>query len=225
MTDKTISLLVKGGGVLVVVAVLWAIQLVLPDFYTTMWYLMLDGDIKGLTAYISSFGYKAIFVSVFIVAFVNAIGVPSVLFLTVNGVIFGLLPGIIISWIGEVVGIEINFRLTRTLFRNRAKKAIGRSNMLERLDSYSCVKTIMAGRAIPYAPNVVVTALGALSHISYRDHFIANAVGKFPAVAIEVWFGHDLLLVHEHWARLLVLTAVVMAVYGLLWRRRKQQTP
>lgn len=224
MSDKTAGWITRAVGILVVIAVFWSIKLVQPDFYSIMWELTVLGDIDGMTAYMASFGYKAIFVSVLMVAFVNAIGIPSVLFLTVNGVIFGLVPGIVISWVGEVVGIEINFRLTRTLFRGQAKKVISRSNMLERLDSYSCIRTIMAGRAIPYVPNVFVTALGALSHISYRDHFVANAVGKLPAVAIEVWLGHDLLLIHEHWPRLLAVSAIVAFVYGLLWWRRRHQT-
>jgi putative membrane protein len=183
--------------------------------------LTVEGDINGMTAYMASFGYKAIFISVIMVAFVNAIGIPSVLFLTVNGVIFGLIPGILISWAGEVIGIEISFHLTRTLFRGQAQRFIGGSDMFGKLDSYSCIRTIMAGRAIPYAPNVVVTALGALSHISYRDHFIANVIGKFPAVAVEVWLGHDLLLIREHWQRLLAVSAIVALVYGILWWRRK----
>ena len=202
MNDKTLRRLTRGAGVLVVLVVLWAIQVVRPDFYTTMLSLTVEGDINGMTAYMASFGYKAIFISVIMVAFVNAIGIPSVLFLTVNGVIFGLIPGILISWAGEVIGIEISFHLTRTLFRGQAQRFIG-------------------GRAIPYAPNVVVTALGALSHISYRDHFIANVIGKFPAVVVEVWLGHDLLLIREHWQRLLAVSAIVALVYGILWWRRK----
>ena len=208
MNDKTLRRLTRGAGVLVVLVVLWAIQVVRPDFYTTMLSLTVEGDINGMTAYMASFGYKAIFISVIMVAFVNAIGIPSVLFLTVNGVIFGLIPGILISW-------------TRTLFRGQAQRFIGGSDMFGKLDSYSCIRTIMAGRAIPYAPNVVVTALGALSHISYRDHFIANVIGKFPAVVIEVWLGHDLLLIREHWQRLLAVSAIVALVYGILWWRRK----
>ena len=85
-----------------------------------------------------------------------------------------------------------------------------------------CIRTIMLGRAIPYSPNVVVTAFSALSHISYRDHFIANAIGKIPAVVVEVWFGHDLLRINEHWERLLVLTVIVVAIYGFLWWRKRQ---
>ena len=195
----------------------------LPDFYSTMWWLMIRGDLDGLTDYIASFGYAAIGVSVFMIAFVNAIGIPSIPFLTVNGIIFGLVPGILISWVGEVIGIEISFRLTRTLLRNQAKKVICRSNMLEKLDSYSCIRTIMVGRAIPYSPNVVVTAFSALSHISYRDHFIANALGKIPAVVVEVWLGHDLLRIQEHWGRLLILLVAVAAVYGFIWWQKKHR--
>ncbi|WP_300625640.1 TVP38/TMEM64 family protein [uncultured Megasphaera sp.] len=223
MTDKALGWTLRIGGVAGVVLILWLIQVMLPDFYSTMWWLMIRGDLDGLTDYIASFGYAAIGVSVFMIAFVNAIGIPSIPFLTVNGIIFGLVPGILISWIGEVIGIEISFRLTRTLLRNQAKKVICRSNMLEKLDSYSCIRTIMVGRAIPYSPNVVVTAFSALSHISYRDHFIANALGKIPAVVVEVWLGHDLLRIQEHWGRLLILLVAVAAVYGFIWWQKKHR--
>jgi uncharacterized membrane protein YdjX (TVP38/TMEM64 family) len=78
----------------------------------------------------------------------------------------------------------------------------------------------MFARAIPYSPNVVVTALSALSHITYKDHFIANLIGKIPAVVVEVWLGHDLLRFHEHWDRLIVLVLAVTAIYTFLWWRR-----
>lgn len=221
MTDKALGWTLRVSGLAGIILILWLIQVMLPDFYSTMWRLMIRGDLDGLTEYISSFGYAAIGVSVFMIAFVNAIGIPSIPFLTVNGIIFGLVPGIIISWIGEVIGIEISFRLTRTLLRNQAKKVICRSNMLEKLDSYSCIRTIMIGRAIPYSPNVVVTAFSALSHISYRDHFIANVIGKIPAVVVEVWLGHDLLRIQEHWGRLLILLVAVAVVYGFIWWQKK----
>lgn len=220
MNAKTMGNLIRCIGVIAVIGFFWAIQVLLPDFYSTMWRLTVEGDLDGLTDYIYSFGFEAIFISVFMVAFANAIGIPSIPFLTVNGVIFGLVPGILISWIGEVLGIEISFHLTRTLLRNQAKKIIEKNNMLEKLDSYSCVKTIMFARAIPYSPNVVVTALSALSHITYKDHFIANLIGKIPAVVVEVWLGHDLLRFHEHWDRLIVLVLAVTAIYTFLWWRR-----
>lgn len=221
MNDKYLGWLLHIGGGILVVLMFLSIQLMAPDFYSIMWHLTVSGDLDGLADYIASFGFYAIGISVFMIAFVNAIGLPSIPFLTVNGIIFGLIPGIIISWIGEVIGIEISFRLTRTLLRKQAQKVISKSKMLEKLDSYSCIKTVMMGRAIPYAPNVVVTVFSALSHISYRDHFIANFFGKMPAVLVEVWLGHDLLRIQEHWGRLLILVAVVSFIYGIIWWRKR----
>lgn len=221
MNDKYLGWLLHIGGGLLVILMLLSIQLMAPDFYSTMYRLTASGDLDGLADYIASFGFYAVGLSIFLIAFVNAIGLPSIPFLTVNGIIFGLIPGILISWVGEVIGIEISFRLTRTLLRKQAQKVISRSKMLEKLDSYSCIRTVIMGRAIPYAPNVVVTAFSALSHISYRDHFIANVLGKFPAVLVEVWLGHDLLRIQEHWGRLIVLVAIVAFIYVIIWWRKR----
>lgn len=221
MNDKYLGWLLHIGGGLLVILMLLSIQLMAPDFYSTMYRLTASGDLDGLADYIASFGFYAVGLSIFLIAFANAIGLPSIPFLTVNGIIFGLIPGILISWVGEVIGIEISFRLTRTLLRKQAQKVISRSKMLEKLDSYSCIRTVMMGRAIPYAPNVVVTAFSALSHISYRDHFIANVLGKFPAVLVEVWLGHDLLRIQEHWGRLIVLVAIVAFIYVIIWWRKR----
>ena len=54
MNDKTLRRLTRGAGVLVVLVVLWAIQVVRPDFYTTMLSLTVEGDINGMTAYMAS---------------------------------------------------------------------------------------------------------------------------------------------------------------------------
>lgn len=131
MNDKYLGWLLHIGGGLLVIVMFLSIQLMAPDFYSIMWHLTVSGDLDGLADYIASFGFYAIGISIFMIAFVNAIGLPSIPFLTVNGIIFGLIPGIIISWIGEVIGIEISFRLTRTLLRKQAQKVISKSKMLE----------------------------------------------------------------------------------------------
>ena len=71
MTDKALGWTLRIGGVAGVVLILWLIQVMLPDFYSTMWWLMIRGDLDGLTDYIASFGYAAIGVSVFMIAFVS----------------------------------------------------------------------------------------------------------------------------------------------------------
>lgn len=76
-----------------------------PDFYQELFRLSLAGDVDVLIDYISSFGIYAALASVsFMITVTDMTGLPSIPFLTVNGAIFGLVPGLIISWIGKSWG-------------------------------------------------------------------------------------------------------------------------
>ena len=72
-----------------------------PEFYDQTIQLTLAGDIDGLGDYISSFGYGAFAVSIGLLIFCNVFGIPTIPFLTVNGALFGLIPGLVISWLGK----------------------------------------------------------------------------------------------------------------------------
>ncbi len=188
-----------------------------PEFYTQTVHLTLAGDIDGLGDYISSFGYGAFAVSIGLLIFCNVFGIPTIPFLTVNGALFGLIPGLIISWIGEVVGIEISFHIGRVFFRQEARAFIEKRHMLAKLDKYSSVKNMALARAIPYSPNILFTAAAVLSKLTSKEHFKATFIGKIPSVIIEVMLGHDLIYFSEHSTRFIILFLLVVG--GCLLRQ------
>ena len=181
-----------------------------PEFYEQTIQLTLAGDIDGLGDYISSFGYGAFAVSIGLLIFCNVFGIPTIPFLTVNGALFGLIPGLVISWIGEVLGIEISFHIGRIFFRKEARQFIEQRHMLAKLDRYSGVKHMVYARAIPYSPNILFTAVAVLSKLTGREHFRATFIGKIPSVAVEVLLGHDLIYFSEHSTRFFILFALLL---------------
>lgn len=207
------------------IAVLGGIHIVLPDFYQTVWELSISGNMDGTIDYLRSFGVWAMVVSMIIDIVINIVGfLPSIFISTANGVLFGIGTGTVVSWLAETIGVIISFFFMRTLFRHKAKEVIEKSRMLSKLDEYSTLKAMIIARAVPYSPNGLVTALGALSHISYRDYAIGCLIGKLPSVAVEVIVGHDVVMMEEHSLRLTILVVLVSVVYGSLWywnRRRK----
>ncbi|MCH4167249.1 MAG: VTT domain-containing protein [Megasphaera sp.] len=223
MKSSSLDALLKLAVLVIIVLELGAIQVFIPDFYGTIVTLTVDGDIDGLTEYLSSFGYWAILISIFMIVITNVTGLPSIPFLTVNGVIFGLVPGIIISWIGEVIGIEGGFIIMRTVLRDKARKLIEKNNMLGKLETYSTIKNMAMCRAIPYSPNVVFTALGAMSKMSFRDHTVATLAGKIPSVIFEVWLGHDLLRFSKYGGRFIVIATLVLTIYYCYHQYRKNR--
>lgn len=212
------NILIKTVVLSVIAAIFLSIHWLIPDFYSTLWHLTWRGDVGGLSEYISSFGYGAWAISVFMIALCNVTGLPSIPFLTVNGVIFGLGPGLIVSWLGEVIGVELSFLVMRTIFHQSTQQFIERRGLTAKVQSYSTLRNMLILRSIPYSPNVVITAIAAVSAVSLRDHFIATIIGKVPSVGIEVWLGHDLLNFTEHGARFCIL-AVVTLVICYLYRR------
>ena len=218
---------IKAIFMIALILVLVIIHLAIPDFYRTVWHLSVTGNMHGTIHYLRSFGMWAMLVSMFIDIVINIVGfLPSIFISTANGVLFGIYVGTLISWIAETIGVIISFFFMRTLFRHSAEHIIKKSRMLSKLDKYSTIQAMIVARAVPYAPNGLVTALGALSHISYRDYAIGCLIGKLPSVAVEVVVGHDVVNYEDNMLRLTVVTVLVVVIYGGLWywnRRRKQK--
>ena len=210
-------------------ALLYAIHLANPTFFPELWQVLKSGDLLATAEYIRSFGSWAMFFSFWLVFFVNAIGFPpAIIFSTANTLIFGIVPGIVLSVIAETVGVTISFLLLRFLFRSSAEQLIAKHPRLKKVDAYSGKNgftVMLIARMVPYVPSALLNALGALSAISLRDYVISSFVGKFPSTAIEAIIGHDAVLKNPDPTRLvLVCIAAVLLVAGAwIYERRVEK--
>ncbi|BEU87220.1 TVP38/TMEM64 family protein [Selenomonas sp. TAMA-11512] len=197
------------------IALLGVIHLLNPSFFPTLWQVLATGDFIATADYIRSFGSWAILCSFLLVVFANAIGFPpAFIFSTANTIIFGIVPGIILSVIAETVGVVISFLLLRYLFRGAAEKVIAKHPKLAKIDKYSGEKgfiIMLIARVVPYLPSGFINAVGALSAISLRDYTIAAFIGKFPSTAIEAIIGHDTVSQENDPTRI-ILACVVAAI-------------
>ncbi len=206
-----------------------SLRLFYPEVCARLWHVLTSGSMRETIDYIQSFGVWAMLFSFLLDVLVNALGfLPSIFISTANGVLFGIVPGVIVSWLAETAGVILSFLLMRTVLRGSAEKLIRRSPYLSRLDEFSGTKgfqMMLVARTIPYFPSGVITALGAVSRISVRDYVLSNLIGKFPSTALEVVIGHDAVMFREHMDRLAAVTAGAALVYGAMWyvRRRRER--
>lgn len=213
--------IVKIFAIFLSCALLYAIHLANPTFFPELWQVLKSGDLLATAEYIRSFGSWAMFFSFWLVLFVNAIGFPpAIIFSTANTLIFGIVPGIILSVIAETVGVTISFLLLRFLFRSSAEQLIAKHPRLKKVDAYSGKNgftVMLIARMVPYIPSALLNALGALSAISLRDYIIASFVGKFPSTGIEAIIGHDLIMKQEDHTRLItVIIAAGILIYAAI---------
>ena len=222
MNDKKKERYIKLGllGALVALGVI--VHILVPGFYDDMWELVISGDVNRMAEVLQSYGPWAMVISFVLDVLINALGfLPSIFFSTANGLLFGVVPGIIISWLAETVGVVLSFMIMRYILRDTAHKVIEKSEFLLKVDDFSGkngLAVMLFARTIPYFPSGVITALGAISQISLRDYIIANLIGKFPSTALEVIVGHDAVLLQDNLGRLTIVIVAATVVYFLLWK-------
>jgi len=189
--------------------------------------LATSGDINGTIEFFRSFGAWAIVISIVINILINMVGfLPSIFISTANGIVFGLGPGIVISWLAETIGVILSFILMRTVLRSSAEDIIKKSSMLQKVDEFSGksgFKMMLLARTMPYFPSGIITALAAVSRISLKDYILANLLGKFPSTALEVVVGYDVVNYKENLFRLTLVVVSIVLFYGLLWWNNKRK--
>lgn len=208
----------KLGAALAIVLLFVIIHLISPDFLPSLFALLTRGDIPATVDYIRTFGEWALVFAFLLTLFTNALGFPpAIIFSTANVILFGIVPGIILSCVAETVGVTIAFLLMRFYFREAAERVIAKSTFLSKIDQYSGTKgflVMLIGRMVPYLPSALLNAVGALSSIRFRDYVLASLVGKFPSTGIEAIIGHDLIMQQEDNTRLIiVILCAILLIY------------
>ena len=199
-----------------------------PNFYSEFWHVATSGNMQETVDYINSFGAWAIIFSFLLDVLINALGfLPSIFVSTANGLLFGIVPGIIVSWLAETTGVIISFVLMRTILRSSAEKIIAKSKYLKKADDFSGkngFKVMLILRAMPYFPSGILTALGAVSRISLKDYALANLIGKFPSTSLEVVIGHDVVNYQQNLDRLMIVIVLVCIIYGAIWYYQRRMS-
>ena len=225
---KNSAYLIKFAALILLLCLGLFLEILNPGFYNELWHLATSKD--ALIEYLQGFGAWAMAVSFSLDVLINALGfLPSIFISTANGLIFGISWGIAISWLAETVGVIISFLLMRFFFRDMALTLIKKSNALKHLDEASGSNGfwwMLFARSLPYFPSGLLTSIGAISSISFKDYCLANLIGKFPATALEVVIGHDLVNLQYHYKRLafwVILTAVIFVAVRFLNKRNEKE--
>lgn len=212
---------------LVIIAAAGIAYLLFPDFFRQSYGYLEKGNIAGLADYLKSFGAWsiAVIIALFVVMTFTIV-FPFMILSGATGIMYGFFWGVVLSWIGEVAGALCMFFFARGLFRNLVAGFVAKSSYLRQVDDYSAAngfKALLLARLLPLAPSGIITAVAAISRISFRDFIIATVVGKLPPVAVKVMLGYDLVFAREHPARLAGVAALIAAVYGLLWLYKRKK--
>lgn len=213
-------------GWLAILAIIVLTYMWQPEFFHHAYGIIEKGDIAALAEYLRSFGPSAVLITLLLfVVMTFTIVFPFMILSGAAGIVFGLFWGTIISWTGEIIGALAMFIFARYFFRTSIEGWIKKSSYLKQVDDYSAAngfKALLIARLLPLAPSGIITAVAAISRISFRDFFLATTIGKLPPVVIKVLLGHDIVFASENMSRLIIIILIVVGVYLALWWYKKK---
>ncbi|WP_310828757.1 TVP38/TMEM64 family protein [Paenibacillus pedocola] len=159
-----------------------------------MEYLVVDSEL--LMRWLMEWGAWAVLISLLINVVISVVGIiPSVALTIVNMLVFGVVPGFLLSWVGEVLGAAVSYLLYRkgTLTykeKYRPNKTIKWLSQIQTLNPKRQFFSIIIARSAPLIPSSLVTLICVISKIGFSNFIVASAIGKIPSLLLEALIGY-----------------------------------
>jgi uncharacterized membrane protein YdjX (TVP38/TMEM64 family) len=144
----------------------------------------------------------------------------------VIGAVLGFGPGLLVAFLGGLLGGLAAFALSRTLGRSTALRLAGpRLGRMDEVITGRGFSSVLLGRLLPVLPFVVVSYGAGLLGVRFAPYLAATAVGLVPSTLVQVGLGASVGSVADGGPLVAVLPTVtalvVLSVLGsYAWRRR-----
>jgi uncharacterized membrane protein YdjX (TVP38/TMEM64 family) len=165
---------------------------------------------------IQSWGMWGVAASVGLMVLHSFVPFPAEFLAIANGMIYGPLWGIVITWTGAMLGAYAAFGLARTLGRPFVENLVARKNW-HSLDDWASVRggyLVLVSRLIPVIAFNLINYAAGLSRISWWTFTWATGIGILPMVAVMVLMGDYMeALSWEMWLLLGALMLIVVLAY------------
>ena len=130
--------------------------------------------------------------SVFIESFLPFL--PLVALVTANAALFGMIPGLVISWIGSSAGTICLFFIVKKISNKRFRKFLTNEMVEKAVDWVESkgLKLLFLAYACPFLPACVVTISQGLAKRDMAEFISAVISGKLVMFFIVSYIGKDI---------------------------------
>lgn len=177
---------------------------------------------KHVEGYITSAGPWGAAVSIGLMVLHSFVPFPAEFIAMANGMVFGRLWGLVITWTGAMLGAFLAFGVARLLGRAYVESLIRYRNVwaMERWFERNGGGAVFISRFIPVISFNLINYVAGLTSISWWTFAWATGLGILPLTALMVFMGSQVRTMP--WYGWVVLLGAGMALWllGYLARRR-----
>ena len=134
------------------------------------------------------------------------------------GYLFGLIPGILYSWLGLILGTTAALLLARYAGRPLVRRLVNPTALekMDRLAEKHGLAFFFLVFLLPGLPDDIACFVAGLTSLPLLALIAVSAIGRLPSVAASVWLG-----VHAQglpWQGWLILAGLTVALALVVWR-------
>lgn len=166
--------------------------------YVLMTDASLDGfdfSVDGMELFIESWGRWAVTASILLMILLSFVPIPAELLAVANGMLFGPLWGMVVTWIGAMLGAYLAFGLSRALGRPFVLKMVPRKHR-DRLDEWTDKQgsgALLIARLVPIISFNVINYAAGLTNISWWTFSWTTGLGILPLTILMSVIGDQVL--------------------------------
>ena len=180
-------------------------------------------DVTGLTpeeveGFVGTWGPWSAVGSIVLMVLHSFVPLPSEIIALANGILFGALWGVVVTWVGAMLGAVLAFGFARWLGRPFIRWAVSgtRWRRIEALTAKP--SSLLLVRLVPVISFNLINYAAGLMGVSWWTFLWTTALGILPLTIAMVLLGRQLMTA-PWWAWLLVVIGVVAAGLSARWLR------
>lgn len=168
-----------------------------PMIALSIWLYHVDDSVQEIERLLEEWGAVAALVSIGLMIAHSFAPFPAEMLAVANGMLFGPVWGVVITWIGAMLGAWLAFALARTLGRPFVESMVPerRWHMLDRWSQRRGGAMLLVSRLIPVISFNLINYAAGLTTISWWTFTWATGLGILPITILAVLTGAGILTI------------------------------
>ncbi len=179
---------------------------------------LINTIVEYSTEVISNGGILFGMLLIMIESFIPAL--PLSVFIALNTHTFGLLPGILISWISTCIGCYISYLIfyyvsNNIIYKYLSKKV--RNKIDKAIDKFQSISlaNLTVIITLPFTPAFLINILAGVSGMSKKKYIVALLIGKIFMVSFWGYIGKSFVESMTDISSIIVMSIMIIIAYAL----------
>jgi uncharacterized membrane protein YdjX (TVP38/TMEM64 family) len=215
LVRRRFAIVIAALAAIVGLAILLGLGISIPDLRI----LNLTAD--EIKQYAESWAPWSTIVSIGLMILHSFVPLPAEIIAVANGVMFGFVGGVFVTWVGAMLGAILSFALARSLGRPALRWLVSERRMraINRWELRPAA--LLLARLVPLISFNLINYTAGVARVGWWPFLWTTAVGILPLTMASVLLGDT--IVQASWA----IAAVIIASGAILWivlRHRRMQS-